>query len=201
LNKESIKKSIIYSQLAIVIIGLILNSAFAMTPIILLGDPAQVTEKAEKACTFLCQLDLFGKKFVDTKEGRTTFMWLGYYVAVYGAKSLGLLATPVLGRSAMLIIFICTSTYGISTLVGNEAIEQSEFFQTANVWCVKTYAALFGIAGLPTGGVTIDKGIVTATYEELTRNGLPFLQISPKCFKMQILQRHLRLKKTSEIKT
>ena len=49
LNKESIKKSIIYSQLAIVIIRLTPNSTFAsMTPVIVLGDSAQVAEKLKK---------------------------------------------------------------------------------------------------------------------------------------------------------
>ena len=76
-----------------------------MTPVMLLGDTAQVAEKTEKACTLLCQLALVGKKFVYTKEGKTAFM-----VLFMVPKSLGLLATPVLGQSAMLIAFICTST-------------------------------------------------------------------------------------------
>ena len=159
MNNKSIKKSIIYSQLVIVIIKLIPNSAFAITPVILLGDPAQLAENTEKACSLMCRLVLVGNKFLYTKEGKSAFMWLGYYGAVYGAKSLGLLATPMLGQSAALIAFICSTTYGISALVGSEAIGQSEFLQTANHWCFKTYAALFGVAGLPPESISLDRGI------------------------------------------
>jgi len=159
LNRASIKKSIRYSQLVIIIIGLTPISAFSMTPVMLVGDPSQVAEKAEKACTLLCQLAVVGDKFIHTKEGKTAIMWLGYYGAVYSAKSLGLLATPMLGQSAALIAFICSTTYGISTLVGSEAIGQSEFLQTANHWCFKTYVALFGAAGLPPESISLDRGI------------------------------------------
>ena len=160
LNNKSIKKSIIYSQLVIVIIKLIPNSAFAITPVILLGDPAQLAENTEKACSLMCQLALVGNKFLHTTEGKSAFMWLGYYGIMYGAKSLGFVAMPALGHSAMLIALFCSSTYGMSILLDGEAIKQSEAVQIANSWCVRSYAVLVGASSfLPMEAINMDKGM------------------------------------------
>ena len=160
LNNKSIKKSIIYSQLVIVIIKLIPNSAFAITPFILLGDPAQLAENTEKACSLMCQLALIGNKFLYTKEGKQAFIWLGYYGLMYGAKSLGLVAMPALGHSAMIIAILCSGTYGMSILLDGEAIKQAEAVQIANSWCIRSYAVLAGATSfLPMEAINMDKGM------------------------------------------
>ena len=169
----NVKKSIRYSQIIIILIGLVPTASFAMSPVILVGDANQVVEKAEKACNLLCKLALVAQRFKDTKEGQTAVMWAGYYSLVVAAKSLNLLATPALSQSAMLIAFICASTYGISTIVGSEAVGKSTFVNVANDWCVRGYMALFGASGLPAEEM-IDGGI---------GRGIKFLQALQKGFK------------------
>lgn len=155
LNNKSIKKSIIYSQLVIIIIKLFPNSAFAITPVILLGDPAQLAENTEKACSLMCQLALIGNKFLYTKEGKQAFIWLGYYGLMYGTKSLGLMAMPALGHSAMIIAILCSGTYGMSVLFGEA---NAEAVQWANSWCVRSYGVLTGAASfLPMEAINMDK--------------------------------------------
>lgn len=46
---------------------------------------------------------------------------------------------------------MCASTYGISTIVGVEAIGQQEFIDTANRWCTKTFGPVLAASGLPKG--------------------------------------------------
>ena len=157
LNKQSIKKSMVYLQLAIIVVGFIPTKAYAMSPIILVGDATQVVEKAEKACTLICQLARIGERFVHTKEGQTATMWVGLYATASVAKSLSLLVTPSLGQTAMLVAFLCASSYSISTIVGSEAIGNSVLLETANNWCVRSYLALMSASGLPKDTISAER--------------------------------------------
>ena len=137
-------RSILYSIVIVISINLVtVNTALDMTPMISLADPKLTVEQEEKACSLFCKLALVADKFVTIPKGKTTFMWVRYFGVVKVAETIGLIAIPSLGTAAMLIAVMCSSAYGICTIVGPEAIGNQEFINMPNKWCTKTYVGLF----------------------------------------------------------
>ena len=153
LNQRSMRKSVIYSQLAIVLIGIFpINAYGAMTPVLLVGDPGQIgqiAEETKKACSFFCKLALVGQKFVETKEGRTALIWLAWSGVSKGAAAAGLLAAPSYGTAALALAVFCSAAYGIETLIGSDSFVGGEFLHGATKWCVRGYTLLQATAILP----------------------------------------------------
>lgn len=126
--------------------------ALAITPVIMVGNNASDTAaKAEKACTLLCKVALTLGKFSNTKEGRTAVVWMLWMGATKAAQVTSMIAVPSLGMAALTIAFICSTAYGIETLVGSDTFVGSDFLNYANKWCVKGFSVLGVGAILPKG--------------------------------------------------
>jgi hypothetical protein len=120
LNK---KTTILTGSLVLVIYWLVVpNKAFSIPMTIALKDPGDVPQQVEKACTLFCQLAKVGSSFVSTKEGKTTLMWFTCMSLAQSAKVLGLVVIPSLTNVAVLIAFMCSATYSVSTIIGGDAI-------------------------------------------------------------------------------
>ena len=167
LTKRSVQRTLVFVQVTIMIVGFFPTKSNAVVPVLMFGDPGgEIVKKTEQACTLMCQLAKLANKFSVTEEGQTAMMWLGYGGLIYGVKAASIIATPMLAKGAFAIALLCAGSYSILTLTGAEAISKSEFLNTTNAWCFKTYTALAGSSVVPTEEVfktALEKGIKLLT--------------------------------------
>ena len=126
------------------------RNATSITPVITIGNNmSEIAGKAEKACTFLGQVALVAGKFSNTKEGRTAMMWAAWMWATKIAQVSSLVAVPSLSTAALTIAFICSTAYGIQTVVGVDTFGGAEFLNYANTWCVRAFSVVLPASFLP----------------------------------------------------
>ena len=143
------KTSIFCSTVLLAIIGSV-QSAWAMTPVIMIGNNASDTAaKVEKAYSLLSQVAFTASKFSSTKEGRTAVLWLLGSGVVKGLKVYHLVASPAYAKAAIAIALFCSSAYGLETIIGSDTFIGADLLNMANKWCVKGYGFLGTTAILP----------------------------------------------------
>lgn len=140
----------------VILIIVAIQPASAITPVLMIGNSASDTaDKAEKACTFLCQLALTADKFASTKEGRTAVVWLIWSVVAKSTKAAKLLATPTYGSGAIAIAIFCATAYGLETVIGADTFIGADALNLANKWCAKGYGFLSIAAILPKDAINL----------------------------------------------
>lgn len=146
------KANVFYS--AILLIFITVQQASAITPVMMVGpNTTDTMAKAEKACTFLCKLALTLNRFPQTKEGRTTMLWIGWMGASKLLSASSLVVVPSMSTAAIAIALLCSTAYGLETLVGADTFGGSEFLNYANKWCTKGFAAFSVGSILPKGKI------------------------------------------------
>jgi len=147
-------KARVFSTVLLIIVKV--QPALAVTPVLLVGTNAtDAAAKAEKACTFFCQVALTAGKFVNTKEGRTALLWLACSGVSKSIQAASLLAAPSYGTAATALALFCTAAYGIQTIIGSETYVGLEFVNQAGVWCAKGFGILSATAILPKDSISV----------------------------------------------